>query len=132
MSAEELVGFLLSMTSVLDGVYLPLSAGRLALVVVSGLLLAYIAYYFGWVAGRPQVVGAGVLKETLIKKCPILSECYWPTFWAYQCHLSTIMRFLLQKNPSITYRRCTPWHDSLIVQYSSVCLCVAQGDLGIG
>ena len=71
----------------------------------TAMLLAYVFYYLGWVARRPQVVGTGELRERLVKNCPILSEYYWPTFWAFYCHLSTIVRVLLQKRPNIKYQR---------------------------
>lgn len=80
---------------------------EVALVSVAGICTAYALYYLVWVAHRPKVVGAGnsKLKDKLLKHCPILSECYWPTFWGFQCHLSTILRVFLQKNPNIKYRR---------------------------
>ena len=69
------------------------------------ILLAYLTYYLGWVAGKPKVIGSGQLKEKLLRACPILSECYWPTIWGFQCHVSTVVRFLLQKDPDIQYKR---------------------------
>lgn len=106
-AAQEGMGYLYSAAS-LDDMSLPLtdySGQRLCLVALSCILLAYFIYYLGWVAGKPKVVGSGLLKEKIMKHCPILSECYWPTIWGFQCHLSTVMRFLLQKPPEIQYRR---------------------------
>jgi hypothetical protein len=45
-----------------------------------------------------------------------LSECYWPTFWAFYCHLSTIIRVILQKKPDIKYRRCVQLLTCLLLQ----------------
>lgn len=77
----------------------------MTLMAMTAMFLVYASYYLGWVAGKPKVVGTGELKERLVKTCPILSEYYWPTFWAFYCHLSTIVRVLLQKPPNIKYRR---------------------------
>lgn len=71
----------------------------------------YLIFYFGWVAGKPKVFGGDAkknqlnLKELLLKHCPILSQTYWPTFWAFQCHLTTILRFILQKDLKMRYKR---------------------------
>ena len=76
----------------------------LALALLSCVVL-YVSYYLGWVAGKPRVVGGGQLRDKLLKDCPILSQTYWPTIWAFNRHLSTGARFLLQRPPKINYRR---------------------------
>ena len=116
-SADEM-GLLHSLTSdfSVDYLHLPfkeLSRELVALLAVSGLCLAYAAYYLGWVAAKPKVVGGGQLKERLVKNCPILSEYYWPTFWGFHRHLSTILRALLQKPPNITYKRLVTLREAL-------------------
>lgn len=74
---------------------------------LGSVFLVYATFYLGWVVRKPAVIGLagskGDLKERLIKNCPILSEYYWPTFWAVQYHLATITRFLMQKKPNIRY-----------------------------
>ena len=67
-------------------------------------VVGFVCYYLGWIAGKPRVIGAGHLKK-LLQECPILSQYYWPTIWGFYCHVSTIMRFVLQKYPKIVYRR---------------------------
>lgn len=110
-AGQEGVGFLSSLASLdfsLDEIQFPLkdwSGQKLSLVVLSCIILAYACYYLGWIASKPKVIGSGQLKERLLKSCPILSECYWPTFWGIQCHVSTIARCLLQKDPQIKYSR---------------------------
>ena len=69
------------------------------------LLLVFACYYLLWIAGRPKVIGAGDLRRKLVQDCPILSEYYWPTLWGFNRHVSTIMRFILQRNPKIGYKR---------------------------
>lgn len=107
--AQEGMGYLYSMTPGLEDLDLPdlqdWSGKRLSLVALFCTLLAYLSYYLGWVAGKPRVVGTGELKQRLLRDCPILSECYWPTIWGFQCHISTVTRFLLQKTLDIQYRR---------------------------
>ncbi len=68
-------------------------------------ILVFACYYLGWIAGKPKVIGAGQFRKTLLQGCPILSEYYWPTVWGFNCHVSTITRFILQKNPNIAYKR---------------------------
>lgn len=105
--AQEGMGLLCSAAS-LDEMQLPLevwSGQRLLLVALSCILLAFCIYYLCCVAGKPRVVGTGQLKEKLLRSCPILSECYWPTMWGFNCHVSTVGRFLLQKKIDIQYRR---------------------------
>lgn len=104
-AAQSISGYLFSVLSLSHLSLEDWSGERLVLVMATTLLLAYVSYYLGWVARRPQVVGTGKLREKLVKNCPILSECYWPTFWAFYCHLSTIVRVVLQKHPNIKYQR---------------------------
>ena len=89
--------------------------------IICTLIVAYIIFYSGWVAAKPKVYGGGVkkkqLREMLLKHCPILSQTYWPTFWAFQCHLTTVLRFILQKDLKTNYirlvRRRYMWKSTL-------------------
>ena len=111
-AAQGGVDYLLSVAALdfsLDDIYPPSmdwSGERLALLTLSCAVMVYLFYYLCWVVNKPKVVGTGELKERLLKNCPILSECYWPTFWGFYCHVSTISRFILQKPPCVEYRRC--------------------------
>ena len=74
------------------------------------LLLVAVAVYSAWyyllVVNKPRVVGGGTsLKEHVLTQCPILSQYYYPTFWACGCHFTTIGRAKLQKCPGVTYSR---------------------------
>ena len=69
-------------------------------------LALYFLYYLLFTVNKPRVAGArGKFHSMLMESCPTLSAYYWPTFWAFNCHLNTIVRFVLQRPPSITYRR---------------------------
>lgn len=87
----------------LDNVQMPLpevSINRgLAVVCLFGLF--YILYYLSCVVNKPKLIGGqNGLKDHLLKHCPCLSHRYWPKVWAFQCHLSTVLRAVLQKCPS--------------------------------
>ena len=45
------------------------------------------------------------LAAVLRRDCPILSESYWPTPWAFNCHLATILRSSLQRDAPVQYKR---------------------------
>lgn len=64
-------------------------------------------YYLLLVVGRPRVVGGGSqFRSLLLRHCHSLSRSYWPTFWAYHAHLTTVLRPVLQRPPQVTFRRC--------------------------
>ena len=74
------------------------------LVVVA--VAVYSAWYYLLVVNKPRLVGGGsALKQHIVSHCPILSQYYYPTFWAPNCHVSTIARAKLQKCPGVTYER---------------------------
>ena len=80
--------------------------GYLALALPSFFLALYTFYYLLFVVNKPRVVGAGgEFHKMVVKCCPTLSSSYRPTFWAFHCHLTTILRAVLQKPPNITYKR---------------------------
>ena len=74
------------------------------------LVVCGVVVYFGWyyllVVHKPRLVGGGTtLKQHILNHCPILSHYYYPTFWAVNCHFTTIGRAILQKCPGVTYDR---------------------------
>ena len=78
-----------------------------------GLLVIYITYYLMMVVAKPKVICSGKrLKEAIVEYCPILFECYWPTVWAFNNHLMTIIRARWQRSPEIQYERYTLIHMS--------------------
>ena len=83
------------------------------------LLVSAVAVYFVWyyllVVNKPRLVGGGTaLKEHILSHCPILSQYYYPTFWAPNCHFTTIGREQLQKCPGVTYKRCVTCMITLV------------------
>ena len=69
-------------------------------------VVVYFAWYYLLVVAKPRLVGGGTkLRKHILNHCPILSHCYYPTFWAPNCHLTTIGRAKLQKCPGVTYDR---------------------------
>ena len=74
------------------------------------LVVCAVAVYFAWyyllVVAKPRLVGGGTtLRKHILNHCPILSHYYYPTFWAPNCHFTTIGRAKLQKCPGVTYNR---------------------------
>ena len=74
------------------------------------LVVCAVAVYFAWyyllVVAKPRLVGGGTtLRKHILNHCPILSHYYYPTFWAPNCHFTTIGREKLQKCPGVTYTR---------------------------
>ena len=66
----------------------------------------YSAWYYLLVVNKPRLFGGGTaLRQHVLSHCPILSQYYYPTFWAANCHLSTVARAKLQKCPGVTYER---------------------------
>ena len=74
------------------------------LVVVA--VAVYSAWYYLLVVNKPRLVGGGsALKQHIVSHCPILSQYYYPTFWAPNCHFTTIGRAKLQICPGVVYER---------------------------
>ena len=74
------------------------------LVVVA--VAVYSAWYYLLVVNKPRLVGGGsALKQHIVSHCPILSQYYYPTFWAPNCHFTTIGRAKLQTCPGVVYER---------------------------
>ena len=64
-------------------------------------VLGYFIWYRICAVRKPNLhCREGPLRRFLIKHCPILTERYWPTWWAVNCHMCTILRSVLQKKPS--------------------------------
>ena len=80
--------------------------GYLAVALPSFFIAMYYLYYILFVVNKPRVVGAGgEFHKMVVKCCPTLSSYFRLTFWAFHCHLTTILRAVLQKPPNITYKR---------------------------
>ena len=74
----------------------------------SGLSAIYLVYYLTAVVARPTVVCSGKrLRAAVVEHCPIFFELYWPSVWACNNHLMTIIRSKLQQSPRIQYKRYT-------------------------
>ena len=85
-------------------VWYQLSLGLLLLLVCA--VVVYSAWYYLVVVDKPRLVGGGTtLRKHILTHCPILSHYYYPTFWAPNCHFTTIGRAKLQKCPRVTYDR---------------------------
>ena len=66
----------------------------------------FTLYYLLRVVNMPRVIGGGTkLRKHILSYCPILSQYYYPTPWAFNRHLSTIVRALLQRCPQVSYDR---------------------------
>ena len=75
-------------------------------VLVACAVVVYCAWYYLLVVDKPRLVGGGnKLRKHILNHCPILSHYYYPTFWAPNCHFTTIGRAKLQKCPGVTYDR---------------------------
>ena len=71
-----------------------------------GLIVIYILYYLMIVVAKPKVICSGKrLKEAIVEYCPIFFEYYWPTVWAFNNHLITLITAKCQHAPHIEYRR---------------------------
>ena len=73
-----------------------LSAWEIPVLVV--VAVAYVTNYVCRVAKRPIVVcnPKNPLSDILLNKTPALQDKYWPTFWCYQAHFTTIFRSLFK------------------------------------
>ena len=69
---------------------------------VLGLICVYILYYILFNVKRPRVICCDAQRlRALERHCPALFELYWPTFWAMQGHIQSIVRLLTQQAPSV-------------------------------
>jgi abhydrolase domain-containing protein 1/3 len=67
----------------------------------------YTVYYLVTKVKRPLLYhGKGKFTNHLLEKSSILHQYYWPPWWAFNCHVITLMRVLLQtKLPNVKYKR---------------------------
>lgn len=88
------------------GLQLPEHSGTRLLAAMFLSSALYLLYYLTFVVNKPRLFGGGVkLKPHLLEHCPTLEQHYWPTIWAINCHVSTLSRFILQKDIDIEYYR---------------------------
>ena len=81
----------------LVAIYLPRALLFLSLAI---LLTLYYVYYRVYVVSVPRVVCADERKLSALKKhCPVFFEEFWPTFWAPQAHMQTVIRVVIQTFP---------------------------------
>ena len=81
----------------LVAVYLPRALLFLSLAL---LLTIYYVYYRVCVVSVPRVVCADKRRLSALRKhCPVFFEEFWPTFWAPQAHMQTIIRVVIQTFP---------------------------------
>lgn len=70
------------------------------------LLAAYACYYLVSVVHCPKVVCSDPAKVSWLKEhCPVFFERYWPTVWAPQAHMQTILRTIVQKRHAVKLQR---------------------------
>ena len=92
----------------LVSVYLPRALLLLSLAL---LLTLYYVYYRVCVVSVPRVVCTDERKLAALKKhCPVFFEEFWPTFWAPQAHMQTIIRVAVQTFPK---SKRTRYNDTL-------------------
>ncbi|GFO49640.1 abhydrolase domain-containing protein 3 [Plakobranchus ocellatus] len=66
--------------------------------------LVYISYYLLYVVNTPIIVcGDAKFKQFLTDHCPISREKYWPTWYAFQGHIQTVLRNFIQCRPKVDY-----------------------------
>ena len=74
--------------------------GAVLAMCVIGLLCLYAIYYYVFCVGRPRVVCSDRRTlRALRRHCPALFEPYWPTAWAPQAHMQTVLREAIQGSP---------------------------------
>lgn len=98
---------LTSLSTVLD-VYCQLfwrhiSAFEIPVIVV--VAAAFLTNYVYRVARKPELIcnPRHPLSTILASRMPTLKDKYWPTFWCYQAHFTTIFRSLFKGNPWVPY-----------------------------
>ena len=78
----------------------------LVLLSLAVLLFAYYAYYRRYVVSVPRVVCADEKRLKALKKhCPAFFEEFWPTVWAPQTHMQTVIRVAIQTFPKSKRKR---------------------------
>ena len=88
--------------------YLP----RLALgAALAAVLLLYLLYYRLAIVARPSVVCSDPDRLAVLRRhCPVFFEEFWPTVWAVQAHMQSIIRVAIQTFPRSKRRRYDQSH----------------------
>ena len=83
--------------------YLPKTLFLLSLITI---LIAYYFYYRIYVVSVPKVICADETRLKALKKhCPVFFEEFWPTIWAPQAHMQTVIRVAIQTFPKSERKR---------------------------
>ena len=83
--------------------YLPKTLFLLSLITF---LIAYYFYYRIYVVSVPKVICADETRLKALKKhCPVFFEEFWPTIWAPQAHMQTVIRVAIQTFPKSERKR---------------------------
>ncbi|RUS81417.1 hypothetical protein EGW08_010801 [Elysia chlorotica] len=82
----------------------PLLENHMGIVVAAVLFILYIAYYLLFVVKYPVIAcGDSKYKQFLEDHCPIAKEKFWPTWWAFEGRVQTLLRALIQSCPQVDY-----------------------------
>lgn len=83
--------------------YFPKALLLLSLAII---LVAYYIYYWLCVVSVPRVVCADERRlKALREHCPAFFEEFWPTIWAPQAHMQTVIRVAIQTFPKSKRKR---------------------------
>ena len=73
---------------------------------VIALFAVYTCHYLLYVVRPPRVVCSDLAKvKWLEAHCPVFFERYWPTAWAPQAHMQTILRAVVQMRHALKLHR---------------------------
>lgn len=98
--------------------YLPRLALGAALSVV---FLLYLLYYRLAIVARPSVVCSDPDRLAVLRRhCPVFFEEFWPTVWAVQAHMQSIIRVAIQTFPRSKRRRYDQSH--LVFALDQICM----------
>ena len=68
------------------------------IVVSATALISYFIWYRISAVRKPRIhCKEGPLRTFITENCNILHHNYWPTWWAVNCHLCTVLRSLIQR-----------------------------------
>lgn len=97
------------------------------LVVLGILLTCYVIYYRRYVVCRPELVCCDPeRRRTLEENCPALFQDFYPTIWAPQGHMQTLIRAVCQSFPKHKRRRCVKLMSCHTPSSFIVCVCVGR------
>ena len=70
------------------------------------LILFLLFYFFKRVVCTPQLFGQyGTWRAHLLENCSLLQQKYWGTWWAFNGHIMTVARPVIQRRLKIKYKR---------------------------